>query len=356
MPAERGRCRAHSLPIPAVSPELPRRSGLPRGDALRGRELARRRRRGAAPARRVARTTRDRAATSKTGDASATSRSWRSTASTSRSAPRGIASSARRRPAPASSPPTCPSSSIAVYPECRGQRVGSLLLGTIVSRARAVGYHAISLSVAADNPARRLYARHGFEVVAATSARAPSDDRLAGGVSRWSSSSTDRAGRARIRHESAAPAGERGRPAESMQPCPTASPSTFIGPAPEATLRAPHTNGAVDDIGKREAPVHPPPGPPRRRRGVRGPVGVRAHLFGDRRRTVSRTPRRPDGPSSSQLASTRSTRCTALPQVGTHAAARPEAARISHEDAILAAMVERLRRLASRSRRLRPPR
>jgi len=61
-----------------------------------------------------------------------------------------------------------PELAIAVYPECRGQRVGSLLLGTIVSRARAGGYHAISLSVAADNPARRLYARHGFEVVSPT--------------------------------------------------------------------------------------------------------------------------------------------------------------------------------------------
>jgi ribosomal protein S18 acetylase RimI-like enzyme len=57
-----------------------------------------------------------------------------------------------------------PELSIAVYPECRGQRVGSLLLGTIVSRARSAGYRAISLRVAADNPARRLYARHGFEV------------------------------------------------------------------------------------------------------------------------------------------------------------------------------------------------
>jgi len=60
-----------------------------------------------------------------------------------------------------------PELAIAVYPECRGQRVGSLLLGTIVSRARAGGCRSISLSVAADNPARRLYARHGFEVASA---------------------------------------------------------------------------------------------------------------------------------------------------------------------------------------------
>ena len=67
------------------------------------------------------------------------------------------------RPATDSSPTTFPELSIAVYPECRGQRVGSLLLGTLVSRARADGYRAISLSVAAANPARRLYKRHGFE-------------------------------------------------------------------------------------------------------------------------------------------------------------------------------------------------
>jgi GNAT superfamily N-acetyltransferase len=56
-----------------------------------------------------------------------------------------------------------PEISIAVYPECRGQRVGSLLLGTLVSRARGDGYRAISLSVAVANPARRMYVRHGFE-------------------------------------------------------------------------------------------------------------------------------------------------------------------------------------------------
>ncbi len=58
-----------------------------------------------------------------------------------------------------------PELSIAVYPECRGQHVGGLLLGSIVSRAKSDGYRAISLSVAGENPARRLYARSGFEVV-----------------------------------------------------------------------------------------------------------------------------------------------------------------------------------------------
>jgi GNAT superfamily N-acetyltransferase len=58
--------------------------------------------------------------------------------------------------------PDVPELAIAVYPECRGQRVGSLLLGTLLSRARSDGHSAISLSVASGNPARRLYERHGF--------------------------------------------------------------------------------------------------------------------------------------------------------------------------------------------------
>jgi ribosomal protein S18 acetylase RimI-like enzyme len=59
-----------------------------------------------------------------------------------------------------------PELSIAVYPECRGRRVGSLLLASLVMRARADGHRALSLSVAKENPAARLYARHGFEVAA----------------------------------------------------------------------------------------------------------------------------------------------------------------------------------------------
>ena len=61
-----------------------------------------------------------------------------------------------------------PELSIALYPECRRQHVGGLLLGTLLQRARSDGYPAVSLSVARENPARRLYARHGFEVVAET--------------------------------------------------------------------------------------------------------------------------------------------------------------------------------------------
>ena len=59
-----------------------------------------------------------------------------------------------------------PELAIALYPECRGRHLGALLLGTLLQHARSNGLTAMSLSVARDNPARRLYARHGFEVVA----------------------------------------------------------------------------------------------------------------------------------------------------------------------------------------------
>ncbi len=59
-----------------------------------------------------------------------------------------------------------PELAIGVYPEFRRQRVGSLLLGALVARARRDGERALSLSVHRENPATRLYARHGFEVVA----------------------------------------------------------------------------------------------------------------------------------------------------------------------------------------------
>lgn len=59
-----------------------------------------------------------------------------------------------------------PELSIACYPEFRGQGVGSLLLGALLVRMRALGARAVCLSVEGDNPARRLYARFGFEVTA----------------------------------------------------------------------------------------------------------------------------------------------------------------------------------------------
>jgi ribosomal protein S18 acetylase RimI-like enzyme len=61
--------------------------------------------------------------------------------------------------------PDVPELSIAVYPELRGRRLGHLLLGALIARARAEQEPALSLSVAHENPARRLYVRHGFAVV-----------------------------------------------------------------------------------------------------------------------------------------------------------------------------------------------
>jgi ribosomal protein S18 acetylase RimI-like enzyme len=40
-----------------------------------------------------------------------------------------------------------------------------LLLGALIARARSHAERALSLSVNRDNRAKRLYARHGFEVV-----------------------------------------------------------------------------------------------------------------------------------------------------------------------------------------------
>ena len=61
-----------------------------------------------------------------------------------------------------------PEVSIAVYPEFRGRHVGTLLLGALVARAERDRVRALSLSVNRENPARRLYARLGFEVVGET--------------------------------------------------------------------------------------------------------------------------------------------------------------------------------------------
>jgi len=54
---------------------------------------------------------------------------------------------------------------IGVVPAHRGRGVGSLLLEALVEAAREQRYPALSFSVEADNPARRLYERHGFQVV-----------------------------------------------------------------------------------------------------------------------------------------------------------------------------------------------
>lgn len=63
--------------------------------------------------------------------------------------------------------PDIPEVSLAVYGEFRGRGIGSLLLGSLIVRARAHDVAALSLSVALENPARRLYERVGFLEVAA---------------------------------------------------------------------------------------------------------------------------------------------------------------------------------------------
>ena len=58
-----------------------------------------------------------------------------------------------------------PELSIAVVPSRRGKGTGGQLLEALLDRARQDGYRAISLSVEPDNPALKLYERHGFKKV-----------------------------------------------------------------------------------------------------------------------------------------------------------------------------------------------
>ena len=59
-----------------------------------------------------------------------------------------------------------PELAIAVVPSQRGHGIGEQLLARAASSARGeAGYGALSLSVEPGNPARKLYERHGFEVV-----------------------------------------------------------------------------------------------------------------------------------------------------------------------------------------------
>jgi ribosomal protein S18 acetylase RimI-like enzyme len=58
-----------------------------------------------------------------------------------------------------------PELAIAVVPSRRGHGFGGELMDALLARARAEGYHAISLSVASDSPAVHLYERYGFDKV-----------------------------------------------------------------------------------------------------------------------------------------------------------------------------------------------
>lgn len=60
--------------------------------------------------------------------------------------------------------PTTPELSIAVLSEHRSKGAGTLLLQTLLNAAQT-RFAAVSLSVAADNPAVNSYRRFGFEVV-----------------------------------------------------------------------------------------------------------------------------------------------------------------------------------------------
>jgi ribosomal protein S18 acetylase RimI-like enzyme len=57
-----------------------------------------------------------------------------------------------------------PEIGIAVLPEYRGQGIGTMLLSGLIDSVEGE-YEGISLSVATENPARRLYERLGFAVV-----------------------------------------------------------------------------------------------------------------------------------------------------------------------------------------------
>ncbi|MEM1115879.1 MAG: GNAT family N-acetyltransferase, partial [Bacteroidota bacterium] len=58
-----------------------------------------------------------------------------------------------------------PELTLSVVPGARGRGIGTALLRALLTEA-ARHHEAVSLSVSATNPARRLYAREGFTIVA----------------------------------------------------------------------------------------------------------------------------------------------------------------------------------------------
>jgi ribosomal protein S18 acetylase RimI-like enzyme len=58
-----------------------------------------------------------------------------------------------------------PELSIAVVPSRRGRGYGDELLTALLAQARRDGFPRVSLSVARENPALKLYERHGFRPV-----------------------------------------------------------------------------------------------------------------------------------------------------------------------------------------------
>ncbi len=58
-----------------------------------------------------------------------------------------------------------PELAIAVVPSRRGRGLGEELLTALMERARSEGHRALSLSVEPQNPALKLYEKHGFRKV-----------------------------------------------------------------------------------------------------------------------------------------------------------------------------------------------